>query len=235
MSAPDPRTARVTHAMEDYLKGIYEISLDNAQVTTSLIAQRMAVKPASVSGMLRTLADMHLVTHTPYYGVALTPAGQQIALEVLRHHRLIELYLVEALGFKWDEVHDEADRLEHVISEKFEARIADLLGHPTMDPHGDPIPAHDGTMPPHTRTSLADMAAGTCRRIVRVRGDHHSSRLQYLASLGLIPGNVVTVCEVSPFDGPLMIFVDQKTHALDRRLAQLIYVAEHLDDTNATT
>ena len=128
MSAPDARASRVTHAMEDYLKGIYEIGLDHAQVTTSLIAERMAVKPASVSGMLRALADLHLVTHTPYYGVTLTPAGQQIALEVLRHHRLIELYLVEALGFKWDEVHDEADRLEHVISEKFEARIADLLG-----------------------------------------------------------------------------------------------------------
>jgi DtxR family Mn-dependent transcriptional regulator len=174
---------------------------------------------------------MHLVTHTPYYGVALTPAGQQIALEVLRHHRLIELYLVEALGFKWDEVHDEADRLEHVISEKFEARIADLLGHPTMDPHGDPIPAYDGTMPPHTRISLADMPAGATTRIVRVRGDHHSSRLQYLASLGLIPGNSVTVCEVSPFDGPLMIFVNQQTHALDRRLAQLIYVTEQRDDS----
>lgn len=235
MTSQDSRTARVTHAMEDYLKGIYEISLDNAQVTTSLIATRMAVKPASVSGMLRALAELNLVTHTPYYGVTLTPTGQQIALEVLRHHRLIELYLVEALGFKWDEVHDEADRLEHVISEKFEARIADLLGDPTIDPHGDPIPARDGTMPPHIRTSLADMTAGSCTRIVRVRGDHHSSRLQYLATLGLVPGNTVTVCEVTPFDGPLMIVVDQHTHALDRRLAQLIYVVEQHDDSTPPT
>lgn len=234
MSAPDDRTTRVTHAMEDYLKGIYEIGLDHAQVTTSLIAERMAVKPASVSGMVRTLADLHLVTHTPYYGVTLTPAGQQIALEVLRHHRLIELYLVEALGFKWDEVHDEADRLEHVISEKFEARIAALLGDPTLDPHGDPIPARDGTMPPQARTSLADVPAGACVRIVRVRGDHLSSRLQYLSTLGLVPGNTVTVCEVSPFEGPLMIYVNQNTHALDRRLAKLIYVSERNDDSSTS-
>lgn len=230
MTSQDSRTARVTHAMEDYLKGIYEISLDNAQVTTSLIATRMAVKPASVSGMLRALAELNLVTHTPYYGVTLTPTGQQIALEVLRHHRLIELYLVEALGFKWDEVHDEADRLEHVISEKFEARIADLLGDPTIDPHGDPIPARDGTMPPYPHQS-GRHDGGSCTRIVRVRGDHHSSRLQYLATLGLVPGNTVTVCEVTPFDGPLMIVVDQHTHALDRRLAQLIYVVEQHDDS----
>jgi DtxR family Mn-dependent transcriptional regulator len=227
MSAPELRSARVTHAMEDYLKGIYELGLDHQQVTTSLIAERMSVKPASVSGMLRVLADMHLVSHMPYYGVTLTATGQQIALEVLRHHRLIELYLVEALGFKWDEVHDEADRLEHVISEKFEARIADLLGHPTTDPHGAPIPAIDGTIPPHTSTCLADIVPGTSTRITRVRGDKDTDRLQYLASLGLIPGTDITVCSIAPFDGPMTLQIGTHTVPLDRRLARLIYVTHH--------
>jgi DtxR family Mn-dependent transcriptional regulator len=187
----------------------------------------MSVKPASVSGMLRVLADMHLVSHMPYYGVTLTATGQQIALEVLRHHRLIELYLVEALGFKWDEVHDEADRLEHVISEKFEARIADLLGHPTTDPHGAPIPAIDGTIPPHTSTCLADIVPGTSTRITRVRGDKDTDRLQYLASLGLIPGTDITVCSIAPFDGPMTLQIGAHTVPLDRRLARLIYVTNN--------
>jgi DtxR family Mn-dependent transcriptional regulator len=227
MSAPELRSARVTHAMEDYLKGIYELGLDHQHVTTSLIAERMSVKPASVSGMLRVLADMHLVSHMPYYGVTLTATGQQIALEVLRHHRLIELYLVEALGFKWDEVHDEADRLEHVLSEKFEARIADLLGHPTTDPHGAPIPAIDGTIPPHASTCLADIVPGTYTRITRVRGDKDTDRLQYLASLGLIPGTDITVCSIAPFDGPMTLQIGTQTVPLDRRLARLIYVTNN--------
>jgi DtxR family Mn-dependent transcriptional regulator len=225
MSASDSRPPQVTHAMEDYLKAIYELAQDHEQVTTSLLAERMGVRPASVSGMVRSLADLNFVTHTPYYGVALTASGQRVALEVLRHHRLIELYLVEALGFGWDEVHEEADRLEHVISEKFEARIADLLGHPTLDPHGDPIPSLDGIVPHHPNTCLADMPAGASKPIVRVRGNNHSDRLQYLESLGLIPGNIVTVETVAPFDGPMVITVAGASHALDRRLARLIYVA----------
>lgn len=224
MAEPESRAVRVTHAMEDYLKGIYELGLDHQHVTTSLIAERMSVKPASVSGMLRVLADLHLVSHMPYYGVTLTATGKQVALEVLRHHRLIELYLVEALGFKWDEVHDEADRLEHVISEKFEARIADLLGHPTTDPHGAPIPAIDGTIPHHASTCLAEVKPGTRTRITRVRGDKDTDRLQYLASLGLTPGTDITVCSLAPFDGPLMLQIGPQTVPLDRRLARLIYV-----------
>ena len=227
MSAPELRTARVTHAMEDYLKSIYELGLDHQHITTSLISERMSVKPASVSGMLRVLAEMHLVSHMPYYGVTLTSTGQQIALEVLRHHRLIELYLVEALGFKWDEVHDEADRLEHVISEKFEARIADLLGQPTTDPHGAPIPAIDGTIPPDESICLAEMTSGVSMRITRVRGDKDTDRLQYLASLGLIPGTDITVCSIAPFDGPMTIQIGSQTVPLDRRLARLIYATSN--------
>lgn len=229
MSEADARTPQVTHAMEDYLKAIYELSLDHPQVSTSLLAERIGVRPASVSGMIRTLADLHLVEHTRYYGVTLTATGLRIALEVLRHHRLIELYLVEALGFSWDEVHDEADRLEHVISEKFEARIADMLGHPTADPHGAPIPTLDGIIPHQPTACLADMPDNTLWEITRVRGDEYPAQLQYLESLGLIPGNHVKIITVAPFDGPLMVEINHHTHALDRRLARLIYVAKDED------
>jgi DtxR family Mn-dependent transcriptional regulator len=174
--------------------------------------------------MLKTLAELHLVTYTRYYGVSLTPAGERVALEILRHHRLIERYLVEALGFGWDEVHDEADRLEHVISEKFEARIATLLGHPTTDPHGAPIPAMDGTMPAHSTINLADVAVGQPHTITRVRGDNYPERLKYLESLGLVPGKEVIVETAAPFDGPLSIAVDGSTVVLDRRMAVLIVV-----------
>ncbi len=224
MAADGSRSTIVTHAMEDYLKTIYELSQDQAQVTTSRLAERMNVRPASATGMLKTLAELHLVTHTRYYGVSLTPAGERVALEILRHHRLIERYLVEALGFGWDEVHDEADRLEHVISEKFEARIATLLGHPTTDPHGAPIPAMDGTMPAHSTINLADVSVGIPHTITRVRGDNFPERLKYLESLGLVPGKEVIVETAAPFDGPLSITVDGSTVVLDRRMAMLIVV-----------
>jgi len=227
MEADNTRPSTVTHAMEDYLKTIYELSLDHAQVTTSRLAERMNVRPASATGMLKTLAELHLVTHTRYYGVSLTPAGERVALEILRHHRLIERYLVEALGFGWDEVHDEADRLEHVISEKFEARIATLLGHPTTDPHGAPIPAMDGTMPVLSALSLADVTIGQRYCITRVRGDNFPERLKYLESLGLVPGKIIVVRTIAPFEGPLSISVDDTTIALDRRMALLITVQEH--------
>ena len=212
--------------MEDYLKAIYELSLDHSQVTTSRLAERMNVRPASATGMLKTLAELHLVTHTRYYGVTLTPAGERVALEILRHHRLIERYLVEALGFGWDEVHDEADRLEHVISEKFEARIATLLGNPTTDPHGAPIPAMDGTMPVLSSLSLADVVIGHRYDITRVRGDNFPERLKYLETLGLVPGKAIVVRTIAPFDGPLSIAVDGTTIAIDRRMALLILVEE---------
>ncbi len=138
---------RLSTAIEDYLKAIYLLQQQEGEVTTTLLADRLNVKPASVSGMLKKLGELKLVQHMPYHGVVLMPAGEKIALEVLRHHRLIELYLVEALGYTWDEVHSEAEELEHVISEKLEARIAQWLGNPTHDPHGDPIPGADLTWP----------------------------------------------------------------------------------------
>jgi len=215
---------RISPAIEDYLKAIYTLQLTNPQVTTSLLADHIGVKPASVTGMLKTLAELHLVSYTPYHGVELTSGGQRIALEVVRHHRLIELYLVEALGYSWDEVHDEAEALEHVISEKLEARIAARLGHPSFDPHGDPIPTIDGTVPVGNDISLADLAIGEGGGIVRVC-DQHPERLRYLAELGLIPGADLQVVASAPFDGPISVRVVGAVHPIDRRLARMIFVA----------
>jgi DtxR family Mn-dependent transcriptional regulator len=163
------------------------------------------------------------VAYTPYHGVELTIAGEQIALEVVRHHRLIELYLVEALGYGWDEVHDEAERLEHHISEKLEARIAAHLGEPDFDPHGDPIPTLEGRLPDGSNAHLADLAAGESGCITRVR-DQHPDRLRYLADMGLVPGAVIEVIASAPFDGPLSLNIGGAIHPLDRRIAREIYV-----------
>jgi DtxR family Mn-dependent transcriptional regulator len=214
---------RISPAVEDYLKAIYTLGRAHAQVTTSLLAEHLGFKPASVTGMLKTMADLHLVAYTPYHGVELTPSGERIALEVVRHHRLIELYLVEALGYGWDEVHDEAERLEHHISEKLEARIAAHLGEPNFDPHGDPIPTLEGTLPSGSDARLADLAAGDAGCITRVR-DQHPDRLRYLADLGLVPGASIGVTASAPFDGPLLVRVGEAVHPLDRRIAREIYI-----------
>src|SRR5918912_2318913 len=137
-----------TQAVEDYLKTIYEIQREQGKVATTVLAERLGIAPASVTGMVKKLAGLHLVAHEPYQGVVLTEAGEKIALEVIRHHRLIERYLAEALAVPWDKVHEEAEKWEHVLSEDMEDRIDALLGHPTTDPHGAPIPARNGTLPP---------------------------------------------------------------------------------------
>jgi DtxR family Mn-dependent transcriptional regulator len=222
-SPNDTRSARISPAIEDYLKAIYSLQLANPQVTTSLLAEHIGVKPASVTGMLKTLAELKLVSYTPYHGVELTSGGRRIALEVVRHHRLIELYLVEALGYSWDEVHDEAEALEHVISEKLEARIAARLGHPSFDPHGDPIPTIEGMVPHGGDVSIADLAVGEGGDIVRVC-DQHPERLRYLAELGLVPGAELRIVASAPFEGPISVSVGGAVHPLDRRLARKIYI-----------
>lgn len=215
---------RITPAIEDYLKGIYILQHRGDEVTTSQLSAHLGgIKPGSVTGMLKKLADLQLVAYTPYQGVHLTEGGERLALEVIRHHRLLELYLVEALGYTWDEVHEEADVLEHYMSEKLEARIAARLGDPDVDPHGDPIPARDGTLPPSGSQRLADLHAGMHAQVVRVR-EQHPERLRYLASLGLVPGATLAVETVAPFDGPVSIRLAAAVHPLDRRLARLIDV-----------
>lgn len=227
--ATPPERTRITPAIEDYLKAIYALQANQAEVSTSLIGEQLGgIKPGSVTGMLKKLAEMHLVTYMPYQGVRLTPGGERIALEVLRHHRLIELFLVEALGYSWDEVHSEAERLEHHISERMEARIAERLGHPLTDPHGDPIPSPDLVLPGEHYASLATWPVQQPGRIVRVtnqNGDH----LRYLAELGLRLGAHVTVVTRAPFDGPLMVQVGAHTHAVDQRLARTILLDGNMD------
>lgn len=231
MSTPNKQTrpasaddqARITPAIEDYLKAIYTLQQQNSVVTTSMLGEQRGFKPGSVTGMIKKLAEMNLVQHTPYQGVQLTHTGERVALEVIRHHRLIELYLVEALGYSWDEVHDEAEKLEHHISEKLEARIAARLGHPDFDPHGDPIPSLEGVLPATHDLRLADLLPDARARIIRVR-DQSSERLRYLADLGLTPGACVEVTASSPFDGPIMIRLAAKTYPLDRRMARTIEV-----------
>ena len=216
----------ITPVIEDYLKAIYSLRQTGETVRTAALAARLNVKPPTVTAMLKTLADLNLIRYEPYRGVELTDAGEQIALEVVRHHRLIELYLVEALGFSWDEVHEEAEVLEHFISEKLEARIADYLGNPTHDPHGDPIPNLDGTLPDTTTNTLADFSPAAQEiRVIRIR-DQNADRLRYLAEIGLVPQTLIKIVAVEPFDGPVTIQIGKKKIALDRQLARLILVEE---------
>jgi DtxR family Mn-dependent transcriptional regulator len=213
----------LSEAIQDYLKAIYKLEGQGGVVSTTALAQAMEVTAASVTGMVKKLAGLKLVRHNPYQGVVLTRAGQKMALEVIRHHRLLELYLAEALGYSWDKVHEEAERLEHVISEEFEEKIFQALGRPTRDPHGDPIPAKDGTMIRADHERLSDLepgAKGTIRQVSN--GD--AEVLRYLGTRGLIPDAPVEVMDKAPFDGPLMIRVGNADHVLGRRLASHIQV-----------
>ena len=215
----------LSHAEEDYLKAIYELTEDAGKVSTSALVQRLDRKPGSVTGMLQQLADKkpRLVDYERHHGVSLTPAGAQIALEIIRHHRLIELYLAEALGYEWDKVDAEAEQLEHVISEEFEDKISAMLGDPTVDPHGDPIPAKDGSVAPPSRLTLSDAEPGQPVRVARVRDDD-PALLRYLAELGIVPEAVVTVAERAPFDGPIHVTVGQHDHALGRSVTDKVFV-----------
>ncbi|MBI3967224.1 MAG: metal-dependent transcriptional regulator [Chloroflexi bacterium] len=200
-------------AAQDYLKTIYKLQRRGGKVQTSALAGALGVQDASVTNMVKKLADLGLLAHTPYYGVALTPAGRRAALEIIRHHRLIELYLQQALGYTWDEVDAEAERLEHHISEEFEDRIDRMLGYPTTDPHGDPIPRKDGEVDDVEHTRLTDLQPGEVAVIRRV-SDRDPAFLRYLASLGLYPGVTITLRERAPFRGPLFVLVGETEHAL---------------------
>lgn len=213
-------------AIEDYLKTIYSLAESESPVSTSRIAEARQVKPASVTSMLRRLAELNLVNYEKHYGVTLTESGEKIALEVLRHHRLLELYLMEALGFSWDEVHEQADLLEHVISEKLEERIAAALGHPTLDPHGDPIPAKDGSMVVQETQPLAALTAGEEMQVARIVDDANSEMLRHLADLGLKPGVMVQVTAVAPFDGPLTIEVEGQSQLIGHKVACAVLVSQ---------
>jgi DtxR family transcriptional regulator, Mn-dependent transcriptional regulator len=217
--------ASLSAVMEDYLKAIYELGGVQAgeMVPAAALVERMAAPPATVTDTVKRLAALGLVLHAPYRGVTLTAAGEKAALEVIRHHRLLEQYLVEALGLSWDEVHAEADRLEHVLSEALEARIAAALGHPTSDPHGDPIPAADLTMPSPRQDRLSEQPAGASVVVARV-GDQEPAKLRYLAELGLVPGAMVDVLTRLPFDGPLHLRIGAREETIGFDLAATIFI-----------
>lgn len=196
-------------AEQDYLKEIYLLQQDAGRATTQMLADRLGVKPPSVTAMIKRLAeDEHgaLVRHTPYHGVELTARGLALALEMLRHHRLIELFLSELLGVPWDQVHAEADRLEHAFSEDLEDRIATKLGNPAFDPHGDPIPSREGVIVERNLARLTVLRPGAKARIARI-DRQEPEVLQYLASLGLVIGTDLAVEEVAPFGGFITVRV----------------------------
>ncbi len=220
---PVDEIPHVSHAMEDYLKAAYRLKMDGKPATTQLLADELGVSGPSVTNMVKRLDEMRLMRHTRYQGVELTPAGERIALEVVRHHRLLELYLAETLGYPWDQVHDEAEKLEHHVSDELEARMDSFLGYPTRDPHGDPIPTRDGLIPEDTDLLLAELTGDTLATVVRV-SDRDPVQLRYLAELGLIPGAKVTIVERLPFDDLTRIEVGDNLHVIGRQLSRSVWV-----------
>lgn len=213
----------LTQAIQDYLKIIYKLQREGASVTTNAIAERMRVAPASVSNMIKKLARLRLVEHTPYRGVALTAGGERVALEVIRHHRLLELYLCQHLGLSLDKVDAEAERLEHVLSEELEEKIAEQLGEPTRDPHGDPIPTREGAMEAEHHPLLAELHPGQEGVIVRV-SDRRADVIRALAAQELLPGVRVHVTDVEG-DGTVQIRRQEKAQTVNAHLARAVYIA----------
>jgi DtxR family transcriptional regulator, Mn-dependent transcriptional regulator len=211
-------------AIQDYLKEIYKIQAAGERATTTAIARRMGVAPSSATSMIKKLAALGLARHAPYHGIELSAAGRKIALEVIRHHRLLEQYLAETLGLSIDAVHAEADRLEHVLSEELEARIDEKLGFPTHDPHGDPIPDAGLKVDRSQLRSLDALEPGEEATVKRVP-DGDAALLRYLSKLALVPGGRVKMRRSEPFGGPLTILVSGKEHAISRELAGQIGVA----------
>jgi len=208
----------LTASVEDYLKAIYSLSPEGRPASTSDIAHRLELSAPSVSGMVKRLSEQGLLEHVPYKGVQLTDEGRRAALRMVRRHRVIETYLVARLGYTWDTVHDEAERLEHAVSDALIERMADALGNPGADPHGEPIPTADGLIREMSSTPLPEIAVNETVEVQRVTaGD--PARLRYLASLGLTPGSRVTVLEHQPFHGPITLRIDDRVQVLGHELA----------------
>jgi DtxR family Mn-dependent transcriptional regulator len=214
----------LTRSVEDYLKAIYRLSPEGRPAATSDIARLLELSAPSVSGMVKRLSELGFLEHIPYKGVQLTEAGRRAALRMVRRHRLIEAYLVQFLGYSWDTVHVEAERLEHAVSDTLVERMAAALGHPVVDPHGDPIPGADGSIPELACTPLADVDIGETVEVRRV-DESEPERLRYLALLGLVPGVVVTVLDRQPFGGPVTVESAGERHSIGAELAQVVLVA----------
>jgi len=222
--APEPAGGRGrSRAVEDYLKAIHHLQGENAPVSTSALAQQLDRSPASVTNMVKSLAERGLVEHEPYRGVQLSEAGEREALRIIRRHRVIEAYLIERLGYSWDRVHAEAERLEHAASDELVERMAAALGHPELDPHGSPIPTAQGELTERRHPTLMEMRTGA-RVIVREVSDADDGRLRYLANLGLYPGTRVEVLEHEPFEGPIRVRIAGRERSLGRNLAEIVRV-----------
>jgi DtxR family Mn-dependent transcriptional regulator len=220
---PDNKERVLSTAVEDYLKAIYKLQEGEEMVSTMSLARRCGTSPAAASKMLKNLAELKLIEHMPYYGARLTDAGQKVALEIIRHHRLLELYLHQALGYDWSEVDAEAEKLEHHISEEFEERIDRMLDYPTRDPHGDPIPTREGTIAPYRGRSLADSQPGETLVILRVK-DENPEVLRYLSRLGMRLESILRVKDRQALDGALTLDIAGETHSIGRELAGYVFV-----------
>lgn len=217
----------LTISIQDYLKNIYELTENGDSASTNALAKKLNVSAPSVTGMVQKLASAKpaLVEYQKHQGVILTREGKRAALEVIRHHRLLEAWLVQTLGYSWDEVHEEAERLEHVISEDFESRIAAAMGHPTRDPHGEPIPTADLKMPSDESTPLSALRPNQTGIVQSVKSPE-TGLLRYLEGLGLVPGASFEIIEYSPFDQNLTIKIGRKATVLGLNITSRILVEE---------
>jgi DtxR family transcriptional regulator, Mn-dependent transcriptional regulator len=213
----------LSEAAQDYVKQIYLLERRDGKASTSALAEAMGVSAASATAMVKKLATLGLVEHSPYHGVTLTPPGEKVALEVVRHHRLLEVYLTQTLGLSWDRVHSEAERLEHVLSEELEAEIDRVLGYPATDPHCDPIPTPDLVIAAEPAQRMAELEPGQAA-VVRQVPDGDPQLLRYLAGLGLVPDALFTLVEKAPFGGPVTLDVGGTHQAVGVELAGRIGV-----------
>ena len=226
--APTKKREPLTEPVEDYLKAIYAIGKGSGPAATNEIAQRLALAPASVSGMVRRLADQGLLAYERYHGVKLTDSGRRAALRTLRRHRVIEAYLSRALGYPWDRVHDEAERLEHAASDELIDRMAATIGEPIVDPHGAPIPTREGAVDETEYKSLAELPIGATGLVARV-ADEDPEMLRYLGELSIRPGTRLTVKARAPFDGPITVTVGRRQISIGPALAAHVMIAPTRD------
>lgn len=212
-----------SRAVEDYLKAIRHLQREGAPVSTSALAQQLDRSPASVTNMIKNLAELGLVEHVPYHGVQLSEEGEREALSIIRRHRVIEAYLIERLGYSWDRVHAEAERLEHAASDELVERMATVLGHPELDPHGSPIPTAEGEVSEPRHPPLSSLDTGATATVREV-SDADEGRLRYLAELGLYPGTRVEIVAREPFEGPIRVRIEGRDRSLGRSLAEIVRV-----------
>ncbi len=217
-------------ANEDFLKAVYLLQQDQDRVQTSVLASALGISAPSITEMAKKLAKANLIVHEPYRGVRLTATGERVALEIVRNHRLLELFLVQALGYSWDEVHEEAEQLEHAVSERLMQRIAEYLGNPRYDPHGDPIPGPEGDIYTRNLTQLSEWPVGKKGLIARLR-DQSSDMLRYLEEKGLVIAAQVEVIKVDPFEGPLTLWVEGAEQVIGINVAQYVLVSPYTEDS----